>query len=200
MAATIIGRIFFGVGIFVFLFLFLFQAVTAFANDYHIYGVQKKLQMSPDDSVIKDYYINAGTIQGLKKGAILKVFRRISMQDVFRNQTQDAIEVPVAEIKILFADRTMSVGRLHKNFRDDEFPVLNPDTIITGDKLDIKSMRFSEVESASIDTGPRDSAAIRSVPPSLLKEKVKPKPEVINEKSKLSIAPDGQQPLEVIVK
>jgi hypothetical protein len=56
----------------------------AFARSYVIFSMAQDLPMGFDNEVIrKNYYVNLGASQGIKKDSILDVFRIISIQNPY---------------------------------------------------------------------------------------------------------------------
>ena len=133
MIGVIAGRIMFATG---FLILFLLFAYQAFA-DYHVFDVRKNLKMNESESERHDYYINAGTKDGVKLGMVFEVIRRVPILDPFKNKSPDDISIPIAKIKVIYVSQKISIARLHSKIIDDNSPILDFDTVMAGDQINI---------------------------------------------------------------
>ena len=62
----------------------------------------------------KDYYVNMGTQNGVSKGSVLEVIRRMSTYDVENQQVYQDMSYPIARITIIHAEKDVAVGRLQQ--------------------------------------------------------------------------------------
>lgn len=154
------------------LLLISLQAVVAFGEDakeVQIFEVRKKLQMTSQDPIIRDYYVNAGQAMGLKQGAFVNVFRKVPLADPFKQETQAHVELPVGVMKVIYSDRTMAIGRIQTIRTPKENPVLDGDVFMVGDRIDLGTISFeksaeakgeSEVKSAGKAPAPEENADV----------------------------------------
>jgi len=144
MLAQVTGRFLFALGILILFSLFLFQSVQALAEDFHVVQVSKSLQMSEGETVYKDYYINAGSEQGIKKNMLVPVKRRLTVEDNFRKIIDDNVMIDVATIQIISVHSKVSIGRLVKVASEKKRGVLEFAAIMTGDKVDIRRAKMGK--------------------------------------------------------
>lgn len=116
-------------------------SVPALADDskYVIFEVRKKLQMSNDEPVLKDYYIGSGTEAGLKSNMIIDVKRKIPVHDAFKNESRGDLVVTVGKVKVIHAGVGISVARIFKETSASARPITGFETVMVGDFLDIKT-------------------------------------------------------------
>jgi hypothetical protein len=109
-------------------------------KDFKIFDIRKNLPLNDEEPLVYDYYTSMGRDQGVEKGALLTVYRRVPVMDMYRNQSHDDMHIPVAKIQIIYADRTMSVGRVVKRADPDKIPVLEFSKIMAGDRVEFSNL------------------------------------------------------------
>jgi hypothetical protein len=63
-----------------FLIAFTFTTSLAIAKDFVIYSIAQDIPMGNKDEVIrKNFYVDMGSSQGVKKGSVLEVYRVVSV-------------------------------------------------------------------------------------------------------------------------
>lgn len=157
------------------LMLILLQGMVAFAEvkplvrqDVQIFEVRKKLQMKSTDPIIRDYYVNAGQVMGLKAGANVQVSRNVPLSDPNNQEAQTHMELPVGTMKIIYANRTMSIGRFHSLAPSQENPILDNELFMVGDKVNLGSIGFDREDDKPID---KVAAALKETPEKKEEEK-----------------------------
>jgi hypothetical protein len=130
-----------------------------------IVEVRKKLQMSSNDPIIRDYYVNAGHSFGLRPGAHITVFRKIPLADPSREKAQTHIEIPVGTMRILHSDNLTAIGRIHQMRSPAEVPVLESDFFMVGDRLDMSSLGFERTVDAGASLSQREEQVSSLVAP-----------------------------------
>lgn len=83
-------------------------------NTAIIYNVYRGIYMGEGDIPPKDYYINAGTKQGLRIGGLVDVYRRVATQDNHNQRLAGELAVPIASLKIIAVDGSVAVARLER--------------------------------------------------------------------------------------
>jgi len=123
----------------------LFYTPFGFAKgpDFSIFEVRRQLPLSNDEKTEKDFYIYAGTEEGLKADGIYDVVRRVPLYDGFQNRSLGELNIKVAQVKIIFTDKNISIARYHKDFSRDSIPVLKDNYILLGDLIDPNSLSKS---------------------------------------------------------
>ncbi len=111
---------------------------TAHAEDFSIIEVKRNIQMSETDPVARDYYINAGSQQGLKNNMVLSVYRRVPVRDPSGGQTLGDVQMPVGQLKVLFLQDRLAVAREYQLKDFEEAPVLDQKGVMIGDKVQLE--------------------------------------------------------------
>ncbi len=112
---------------------FLFLGRIAFGEDFSIVDIRRNIPLSDEEPVYKDFYLNGGETQGLKKNQILLVTRKQTIRDASGTHSFGEISIPVGELKILALYKNLSVARFHKLLSRDENPMLEQTGLLVGD-------------------------------------------------------------------
>lgn len=117
-----------------FVLILILMASTAFAKDYVIYSISQDIPMGNKDEVIrKNFYVDMGKNQGIKKGNLLDVYRVVSVLDPYESKKRFNHRVKIGEIKILHAEDSSAIGALNKLEVDSETPVFEIGQMMIGD-------------------------------------------------------------------
>jgi hypothetical protein len=116
--------------------IFLSPAAKA-DQELRIIESRRSIPLTDQEPKYTDYYINAGTANGLKKDLVVKVVRRIPIRNAQGTEEFGSIETPVGEVRIIYADVRTSVAREYKIFDREELPVLENQAIMIGDIIDL---------------------------------------------------------------
>lgn len=175
----------------IFFILFLVHMVVD-AEEMTIVDIKRNIPLSDNDTVYKDYAINAGSSSGLKKNLVVFAKRKISIKDNSSKPIGD-IETNVGQLKIIHVEGKVAIAREYKLISRDEEAMLEQIGIMTGDRIDLagsfidtkpldykkkvrepSSVASTEVKSAApADTAPTDAPEKAIVPPIL---QIKPAP------------------------
>lgn len=105
------------------------------ARSFMIYSVAMDLPMGVDNEVLKkNFYVNLGSKQGVRKGTLLDVFRIISVLDPYDNRKRVNYRVKIGELKVLHSNDEAAITVFHKK-EDKDMPVLELDQFIVGDHV-----------------------------------------------------------------
>lgn len=126
--------------IFIFLAMVMSNSVWS-SSSVTVFDVRKNLRLNEKDPVYHDYYINAGTNQGLRKGLLVNVQRRLPFKDSSLSKVQEELIVDVAELEVIHVQRSFSIARLHRSLLGKASPILDYSSIMVGDKADMGSVR-----------------------------------------------------------
>ncbi len=111
------------------------HATEVSARNFMIYSVALELPMGVDNEVLKkNYYVNIGSKQGVKKGTLLDVFRVISVLDPYDDRKRVNYKVKIGELKVIHANDEAAITTVHKML-DKDLPVLDLDQVIVGDHV-----------------------------------------------------------------
>lgn len=135
MLKKILGRVLIVSGVAILIILFTFQAFSA---DISIVDVRRNIPLSDEAPVYKDYYLNGGTAEGLKRNQVVNVVRKMTIRDFSGAQSYGELEVVVGQIKIIALNSKVSVAREYKLIPRDEEPMLEQIGIMNGDRLDFE--------------------------------------------------------------
>ncbi len=146
MDGVITGRIFFIIGIINFLLLF---ASQVFGAEIQIVETRKNLQLRDNEKVYRDYYINAGTDNGLKPNLTFQVYRKVAVNDLYQsNSSGGTILLPVGKIKIVYSQTKLSIGRLFSLNKPAEGPIVDVPAFMVGDSIDVGSVEMLQDKKA----------------------------------------------------
>lgn len=95
--------------------------------------------MGVDNEVLKkNFYVNLGSKQGVRKGTLLDVFRIISVLDPYDDRKRVNYRVKIGELKVLHANDEAAITTFHKK-EDKDMPVLELDQFIVGDHVAVNT-------------------------------------------------------------
>lgn len=105
-----------------------------------IFDVRKSLPMEPTEPAYHDFYINAGSEAGFKRGQYLPISRALPVHDPIQNKQQAILTVPVGKVLVIHVDRGLTVARLVQELSGAERPTLDYEAIMIGDRVDMKGI------------------------------------------------------------
>ena len=91
-----------------------------------------------NEKVKKNYYINMGGDQGLRKGVLLDVYRTISRVDSYDVKQRYQYKIKIGEVKVIHVENQSSIGVLTSLRTDLETPLFEIPTVIIGDRVGVK--------------------------------------------------------------
>lgn len=105
--------------------------------DFFITSVIREVPMKQGDVQYKDFYINAGVNNGLRKGVFLDAVRKIGVYDNVNAKLIGDTPVKVARLKVIHSDKAVSVARLVKYYDKEETPLSGFDSVVVGDLIEV---------------------------------------------------------------
>ncbi|MCB0391129.1 MAG: hypothetical protein KDD58_07555 [Bdellovibrionales bacterium] len=120
------------------------------AKEVAIFDSRKPVTLSKNDPAYIDFYVNAGSEVGIKRGVIITVHRRTSLYDAYQNKSPGDLKVEVGQIKIIHVQKGLSVGRVHKIFSREDRPNLDYESVMVGDRLDLSTMMRLKTSTKSV--------------------------------------------------
>lgn len=115
--------------------LLLSQGIAA--KSYVIFSMAQDLPMGFENEVVrKNYYVNIGSGQGVKKDSVLNVFRIISIQNPYNNKKRVNYKVKIGELKVLHSSDEASIAMV-KEYKKEETPIFELDQFMIGDHVSI---------------------------------------------------------------
>lgn len=110
---------------------------SAFARSYVIFSMAQDLPMGFDNEVVrKNYYINMGSGQGVKKDSILDVFRIISVQNPYDNKKRVNYKVKIGELKVLHSSNEAAIAMVNE-YEKEDVPIFELNQFMIGDHVSI---------------------------------------------------------------
>jgi hypothetical protein len=124
---------------FLLLISILFTTSNGWAKSYVIFSMTQDLSMGADNEVIrKNYYINMGSGQGVKKDAVLDVFRIISIQNPYDNKKRVNYKVKIGQLKVIHSSDEASIATVSEYEKTkDETPIFDLPQFMIGDHVAI---------------------------------------------------------------
>lgn len=119
------------------LLLSLLMVQVAWAKTYVIFSMTQDLSMGVENEVIrKNYYVNFGSDQGVKKDSVLDVFRVISIQNPYDNKKRVNYKVRIGKLKVLHTTEEASIASL-QDYEKEETPIFDLPQFMIGDHVSI---------------------------------------------------------------
>lgn len=116
----------------------LFAHTSWAARSNLIFSMAQDLPMGVEGEVIrKNYYINMGTGQGLKKDSIVDVFRILSIQNPYDNKTRVNYKIKIGELKVIHSGDTNSIAVVNKYEEKEGSPIFELNQFMIGDHVAI---------------------------------------------------------------
>lgn len=111
---------------------------AAQSQDLNIVDVRRNITLADDDIVYKDFYINGGEGDGLKKNLVVTAVRKIQVRDSSGSQSYGEILVPVGQLRVIATYGKISIAREYKLLSRDDLPMLEQTGLMSGDRIDLK--------------------------------------------------------------
>lgn len=107
------------------------------ARSYVIFSMAQDLSMGFDNETLrKNYYVNMGEGQGVKKDSILNVYRIISVQNPYDNKKRVNYKVKIGELKVLHTSNEASIASVN-SYEKEKTPIFELDQFMIGDHVAI---------------------------------------------------------------
>ncbi len=154
--------------------VFCLVSLKLFAADITIVDVRRNITLSDEDTVYKDFYINAGEGSGLKKNLVVNVKRRVYVKDSNSKSVGD-FETTVGQLRIVQVDGKVAVAREYKLISRDEEAMIEQIGLMTGDRIDLggsfidntKPVTKKKVAELEIESTREPAAAAPAAPPAV---------------------------------
>ena len=122
---------------FILFFLFAVSTQVAFGKSYVIFSMAQDLPMGLDGEVIrKNYYVNMGASQGIKKDSVLNVFRIVSVQNPYDNMKRENFKVKIGELKVIHSSAEASIAMVNE-YEKEDVPIFELNQFMIGDHVAI---------------------------------------------------------------
>lgn len=115
--------------------IFISQSVSA--KSYVIFSMAQDLPMGLESEVVrKNYYVNIGAGQGVKKDSILNVFRIISVQNPYDNKKRVNYKVKIGELKVINTSDEAAIAMVNE-YEKENTPIFELNQFMIGDHVSI---------------------------------------------------------------
>jgi hypothetical protein len=110
----------------------------SFARDHVIYSISQDIPMGYENETIKkNFYLNIGQNQGVKKGTIIDVFRIISNINPYNDRKRVNHKVKIGEIFVLHSDDEAAIGKIKSINNDNDYPLFEINGFMIGDHVTV---------------------------------------------------------------
>lgn len=111
---------------------------SLWARSYVIFSMAQDLPMGHDGEIIrKNYYVNMGSSQGVKKDSVLDVFRIVSIQNPYDNKKRVNYKVKIGELKVVHSSEDASIAMVGEYEKEDSTPIFELPQFMIGDHVSI---------------------------------------------------------------
>jgi hypothetical protein len=108
--------------------------VRALGADYSVYEVFRAVDLGESDRPPpKEIFVNMGSNQGIKKGSVLDVYRKVVSFDNLSEKVGGEHMIPVGRIKVIHTDEKTAIARVDRYVSLEQEPSLLPQTVMIGD-------------------------------------------------------------------
>ena len=115
--------------------LLISQAVSA--RSFVIFSMAQDLPMGLENEVVrKNYYVNIGASQGVKKDSVLDVFRIVSVQNPYDNKKRVNYKVKIGELKVLNTTEDAAIAMV-STYEKEDTPIFELNQFMVGDHVSI---------------------------------------------------------------
>ncbi len=100
--------------------------------------MNEELNMGVNDTPLrKNYFINMGSNQGVKKDTVIDVFRVISVLNPYDNKKRVNYKVKIGELKVITSSDEAAIGFVNSYLPKDEAPIFELEQFMIGDHVAI---------------------------------------------------------------
>lgn len=118
---------------------FTFTASMGFAREFIIYSISQNIPMGNENEEIKkNYYVNIGGNQGVRKGDVLDVYRGISRLDPYKTKKRYHHNVKIGELLVLHSEEEIAITKRSKLELGDKAPLFEIEGLMIGDNVKVK--------------------------------------------------------------
>lgn len=107
------------------------------AGEFFVTSVIREIPMKSDDVVFKDFYINAGSNNGLRKGIYLDAIRKLTTYDNLNSKMLGETSVRIARLRLIHVDKNFSIARLVNMYDKTRTPISGYDSVMVGDLVEV---------------------------------------------------------------
>lgn len=117
------------------LLITLCMSQSLWAKSYVIFSMAQDLPMGVENEVVrKNYYINMGSGQGVKKDSVLDVFRIISVQNPYDAKARVNYKVKIGELKVIHSMDNAAIAMVNE-YEKENTPIFEIPQFMIGDHV-----------------------------------------------------------------
>ncbi|MBI2606925.1 MAG: hypothetical protein HYW49_12700 [Deltaproteobacteria bacterium] len=117
--------------------LFVIAPTLTSHAEFFVTSVIRDVPMKQGEAQYKDFYINAGTNNGLQKGVFLDALRKMAVFDNINSKLAGNTPVKIARLKVIHVDKSVCVARLVKFYEKETTPLAGFDNVMIGDLIEV---------------------------------------------------------------
>lgn len=111
---------------------------VALAKEPVIYSIDQDIPMGEENEILKkNFYINIGANQGVKKGTMLDVYRTLSRINPYDNGARINYKFKVGEIKVIHAEDEAAIAEFAKFSPPSKQTYVEIDHFMIGDFVSV---------------------------------------------------------------
>lgn len=124
---------------FLVLLLSLLFTHSLWARTFVIFSMNQDLNMGVEEAqnIRKNYFVNMGSNQGVKKDTKLDVFRIISVQNPYDNKKRVNYKVKIGELRVITSSEDAAIAKVEEYISKEETPIFDLDQFMVGDHVAI---------------------------------------------------------------
>lgn len=116
------------------------RAPAALALKFRVVAVRRELGLTNAEMAMspQDLIINGGSTEGLSKGMVLNVVRKVAIIDPYLDNQQKELEIPFAKVKVIHTQDNLAVARIQSIDSAYEGPGVGVRGVLIGDYLSLR--------------------------------------------------------------
>ncbi len=123
---------------FLVLFISLTLTQSLWAKTFVIFSMNQELNMGVEEKPLrKNYFVNMGTNQGVKKDTVLDVYRIISVLNPYDNKKRVNYKVKIGELKVITSSEDAAIAFVEEYLPKEETPIFDLEQFMVGDHVAI---------------------------------------------------------------
>jgi hypothetical protein len=120
-------------------FILMALSFSVHARVFQIFGIDQDIPMGVKNEVItKNYYVNLGSNQGIKRGSILNVFRNINKYNPYENKKRANYHVKIGELEVIHTEGEIAITIIRELNTTSQNLSVDVDNLMIGDDVMVK--------------------------------------------------------------
>jgi len=105
--------------------------------EFFVTSVIREIPMKQGDAAYRDFYVNAGSNNGLRQGVFLEAIRKMPVYDNINSKLLGDTTVKIARLRVIHVDKDLAIARLVKFFEKETTPLAGFDSVMIGDLIQV---------------------------------------------------------------